>query len=63
MSERSVVPRYMDLSQSSRSTWPWRARREREMITGTILVVGFLLVSATLGYEGPRRLEQWRDAQ
>ena len=32
------------------------------MITGAILVVG-LLVSATLGYQVPRRLEQWRDAQ
>jgi hypothetical protein len=63
MSGRSVVIRYMDLSQSSRSTWPWRARREHEMITGTILVVGLLLVSATLGYQVPRRLEQWRNAQ
>jgi hypothetical protein len=33
------------------------------MIAGTILVVGFLLVSATLGYQMRRRLEQWRDAQ
>ena len=33
------------------------------MITGTILVVGLLLVSATMGYEVPRHLEQWRDAQ
>jgi hypothetical protein len=57
MSERSVVIGYMDLSQSSRSTWPWRARREHEMITGTMLVDGFLLVSATLGYEVPCRLE------
>ena len=33
------------------------------MITGTILVVGILLVSATLGYEVPRRLERRRNAQ
>ena len=63
MSERSVVIRYMDLFQSSRSRWPWRARWEHEMITGTILVVGFLLVSATLGYEVPGRLERRRNAQ
>jgi hypothetical protein len=33
------------------------------MITGTILAVGFLLVSATLGYQVPRRLESRRNAQ
>ena len=63
MSERSVVIRYMDLTQSSRSTRPWRARRDREMITGTILVAGVLLVRATVGYEVPCRLERRRDAQ
>jgi len=33
------------------------------MITRAIMVVGFLLASATLGYEVPRRLERRRNAQ
>ena len=33
------------------------------MTMGTILVVGFLLVSTTLGYEVPCRLERRRNAQ
>ena len=33
------------------------------MITATILVVGYLLVSATLRYEVPHRLERRRNTQ
>jgi hypothetical protein len=33
------------------------------MITGTILVVGFVLVSATLQYQVPHRLNRRRNAQ
>jgi hypothetical protein len=33
------------------------------MITETILGVGFLLVSVTLGYQMPRRLERRRNTQ
>jgi hypothetical protein len=32
------------------------------MLTGAIMVVGLLLISATLGYEVPRRLKRRRNA-